>query len=287
MRNTGNAVVACIDGSSYSSAVCDYAAWMADRIGAPLKLLHNIEHPPSAVMADLSGSIGLGSREELLTELTEIEQQRNRLMLEKGKLMLEGARDRIRAAGGPDPEIWQRHGNLNESLVEMEEKLRVLVLGLRGERHEGDETGVGAHLETVVRALHKPILVVNKEFAPPRRVMLAYNGSDACQKALSMIAATDLFKNIPCHLVHVGKRSAQAETMLKDATNILTEAGQETHSAILDGKLEEALTQYQADNGIDMTIMGAFSHNRVRDFLLGSFTARMLADTRQPLLLLR
>ena len=38
---------------------------------------------------------------------------------------------------------------------------------------------------------------------------------------------------------------------------------------------------------IDLTIMGAFSHNRFRDFLLGSFTAKMLAATNRPLLLLR
>ena len=66
---TDNYVLACIDGAALSTAVCDYAAWIASRVQAPVKLLHNLEHRPQAAVADLSGSIGLGSQEELLEEL--------------------------------------------------------------------------------------------------------------------------------------------------------------------------------------------------------------------------
>lgn len=41
-------VVACIDGSSTTPAVCDYAAWASLRLAAPLKFLHvldNAEYP--------------------------------------------------------------------------------------------------------------------------------------------------------------------------------------------------------------------------------------------------
>jgi nucleotide-binding universal stress UspA family protein len=33
--------------------------------------------------------------------------------------------------------------------------------------------------------------------------------------------------------------------------------------------------------------MGAFSHNRLRELVFGSFTMKMLLNTQQPLLLLR
>jgi len=42
--NNTNEVVACIDGSRYSEAVCDYAAWLSKGLEVPLTLLHNIEH---------------------------------------------------------------------------------------------------------------------------------------------------------------------------------------------------------------------------------------------------
>ncbi len=43
----------------------------------------------------------------------------------------------------------------------------------------------------------------------------------------------------------------------------------------------------QESQNIQMIAMGAFSHNRLRDKLFGSFTAKMIAGAKVPLLLLR
>lgn len=279
-------VLACIDGSTYSTAVCDYAAWISTRTGAPLKLLHNIEQrdtPP----ADLSGAIGLGSQEHLLNDLIELEQQRNKLELERGKIMLEAAKERVMQSGIEEPILWQRHGSLTETLVDCEEEIRVLVLGIRGEAHGEDSKSLGNQLENIARALHRPIMVVNREFTPPQRIMLAYDGSDGARKALDMVAKSPLFKDLPCHIVHVGQDDEASESLLEEAAERLNTAGLETITARLTGKVGDALCTYQAVNDIDLTLMGAFSHTRFRELLLGSFTAKMLLTTRQPLLLLR
>ena len=279
-----NYVLACIDGASLTTAVVDYAAWVARKAGVPLKLLHNIEHRPQAAVADLSGSIGLGSQEELLEELTRVEQERSRLLREKGKLMLKAAEARARESGVTEVESWQRHGSLQESLVELEADIRVLVMGIRGEEHS--EGQLGAHLETVIRALHRPVLVVNTAFSVPRKVMLAYDGTEASRKALDMVSASPVFDNIPCSLVYVGD-DAKGDAVLGEAAQHLGAAGIPHDAVHLHGKIDEALIRFQGENDVDLTVMGAFSHLRIRDVLLGSFTHKMLAGTRKPLLLLR
>jgi nucleotide-binding universal stress UspA family protein len=279
-----NYILGCIDGASLTTAVCDYTAWLSDKTGAPVKLLHNLEHRPQAPLADLSGSIGLGSQEELLEELIKVEQHRSRLLMEKGKLMLDAARRRVEADGVSDIETWQRNGSLQETLVEHEEEIRVLVMGVRGDEHR--EGQLGAHLETVIRALHKPVLVVNKEFTAPKKVMLAYDGQDAAQKALDMMVNSPLFKDISCHLVYVGEEQL-GEDLLLSASSILAKANIQHTTVCLQGRGDEVLCQYQIDNEIDMTVMGAYSHHPLRNMLLGSFTAKMLQKNRQPLLLLR
>jgi len=284
MPNEERVILACIDGSPASEAVCDYAAWIGKKVVAPLKLLHTIEHQKMAQTADYSGAIGLGSREDLLIELTTIEQNRSRLMIEKGRLMLDAAKSRVCDAGIEFPELCQRHGSLVESLIELENKTRVLVLGIRGESHAAQNSGVGTQLESVIRALHKPILVVNEDFREPKTVMLAYDGSPACKKALNMVASSPLFNNIHCHVVHVGEDGG---TFLDAAQKLLRAANISAATAQLTGKIEDELVRYQSENDIDLMLMGAFSHNRVRDFLLGSFTEKMLATTHRPLLLLR
>jgi nucleotide-binding universal stress UspA family protein len=277
-------ILACIDGSSVTEAVCDYSSWIANGISAPLKLLHTIETASTPVIADYSGAIGLGSSEELLNELTEIEQKRRRLLIKQGQLMLDAAKKRINEAGIESPQVIQMHGSLSESLIELEEEIRVVVVGIRGESHEKIDAGVGTQLEAVIRSLHKPILVVNRAFSEPKTVMLAYDGSESCKKALNMVASNPIFKSTLCHIVHVGDNG---EGLLREASEVLSEVGIAVMTAQLSGKVEEVLAQYQRDSQIDLMMMGAFSHNRFRDFLLGSFTTKMLEATNRPLLLLR
>jgi nucleotide-binding universal stress UspA family protein len=53
------------------------------------------------------------------------------------------------------------------------------------------------------------------------------------------------------------------------------------------GEVEPVLHAYQADNSIDLMVMGAYGHSRIRQLLVGSTTRNMLNNTRTPLLLLR
>lgn len=300
-------VLSCIDGASFSEAVCDYSTWIAKTVDAPLTFLHTIENRQLPPVADLSGSIGLGASEDLLNELTEIEQSRGKLLIKKGHLMLQAAKQKAADGGVADANIRQRHGSLTEALIELEDNIRVLVVGIRGEQHEkesagdgavsgvdsgvslGAGSGVGEQLETIVRSLHKPILVVNKPFSLPERIMLAYDGSDAAKKALQMVISSPLFKTTECHLVHVANDDNEKnnDLILNEAKEKFSTAGISVVAVSLTGKIEEVLASYQSANDIDLTVMGAFSHNRVRDFLLGSFTAKMMEVTQRPLLLLR
>ncbi len=282
MKNN-NVVLACLDGSSVREAVCDYACWIAKKVESPLTLLHTIEHAYTPPISDYSGAIGLGTREELLEELTDVEQSRSRLLIEKGQCMLNDAKERVIAAGVEAPELCQRHGTLSESLIDLEDSTRALVLGIRGEHHE-NQSGISTQLESIIRSLHRPILVVNKAFTEPKKIMLAYDGSDSCKKALDMVASSTLFKSLPCHIVHVGEK---AESLLGEAAKVLRDADIDVSTAALSGKIDEAITAYQAEQDIDLMLMGAFSHSRFRGLLLGSFTEKMLKTTNKPLLLLR
>lgn len=287
MKHTQQLVLACIDGSAISSAVCDYSAWIAQRIDAPLKLLHNIEHQETPVTSDLTGNIGLGSQEHLLEDLTQLEQQRSKILMQQGKLMLQAAKERAQQAGITEPITAQRHGSVTESLIDLEDDIRVLVLGVRGEDHEKQQEKIGSHLEMMVRAIHRPILVVNGEFKTPETIMLAYDGSEAAEKAVEMVAKSSLYKGLTCHLVCVNKNTANAESLLQQASAKLKASDIILITASLSGKAEQELCAYQEKHAIDLTIMGAFSHTRLREMLLGSFTVKMLVNTKKPLLLLR
>ena len=279
-------VIACIDGSSAAGSVCDYAAWAASRLEAPLTLLHVLDKSRYPVENDLSGKLGVDAREHLLSELAELDTRRNKLALEQGALMLEDARQRAVAGGIAEPVLRQRHGHLIESLAELEDDTRLLVIGKQGEEHS-DGSHVGDNVERLVRTLHRPILIAQGEFKPPQVVMLAFDSSETTRKGVEMLAASPLFRGLKGHLVSVSKDRQTLSKDLEWAEKTIREAGHDVQCAVLDGEIEPALHQYQQEHAVDMVVMGAYGHSRLREFFIGSTTSNMIKNATVPHLLLR
>lgn len=285
--NDKKLILACVDGSKISESVCDYAVWLAQRIQGPLKLLYTIDHhPETAKEMDLSGSLGVDSRDHLLEEITSSEHTRSKLRLKEGKSILETAKQRVAEDGIDDPIICLQHGSLVESISELKQELRILVIGARGKVHENQKDKIGAKLESLIRSVHGHILVAYKPFKAPKRIMIAYDGSENCNKAIDLISQSPLYKDAICHLVCVNKRNITT-SLEKAADKLKTANWHKIVSTDLQGVPDQQLCEYQMTHDIDMTIMGAFSHTRIHDLLLGSFTTKMLLNTKTPLLLLR
>jgi nucleotide-binding universal stress UspA family protein len=283
-----NKVLACIDHSSYSASVCDYAAWAALRLRAPLEFIHVVDrHPETAPKLDFTGSIGFGAQDALLEDLAALDEKRSKIAVESGRVMLEGAKRRVAALGVAAPTSRQRHGELVETLSEIETEARLFVLGKRGEAAESASQHIGSNLERVVRALHRPTLVVPKEYRAPRNFMIAFDGSATTRKGVDMIASSPLFRDLPCHLIMAGTDSTAARTQLDWARDTLLTAGFSVEASLLDGEPESVLISYIGDHQIDLLVMGAYGHSRIRQLLVGSTTTTMIRTASVPLLLLR
>jgi|TARA_A100001518_G_C1212778_1_gene55360 nucleotide-binding universal stress UspA family protein len=279
--------MACIDGSPQAAAVCDCSAWASKRLDAPLTLLHVLDRQQYPVSGDLSGIIGLGSREFLLQELATLDEKRAKLALEEGRMMLDSARQRAISAGVAQPECRQRHGDLVESLRDLQDETRLLVIGRQGEDSGDAIQHIGSQLENVIRTMQRPILVAPNDFSAPQSVMLAFDGSATSRKGVEMLAGSPLFKGMPIHLVMVAADTADNQAQLENARGVLTAAGFNVKIAIRAGEVEPTLHAYQAEHGIDLLVMGAYGHSRIRQFFVGSTTTNMIRTTSTPLLLLR
>jgi len=279
--------MACIDGSPQAAAVCDCSAWASKRLDAPLTLLHVLDRQQYPVSGDLSGIIGLGSREFLLQELATLDEKRAKLALEEGRMMLDSARQRAISAGVAQPECRQRHGDLVESLRDLQDETRLLVIGRQGEDSGDAIQHIGSQLENVIRTMQRPILVAPGDFNEPQSVMLAFDGSATSRKGVEMLAGSPLFKGMPIHLVMVAADTADNQAQLENARGVLTAAGFNVEIAIRAGEVEPTLHAYQAEHGIDLLVMGAYGHSRIRQFFVGSTTTNMIRTTSTPLLLLR
>lgn len=283
-----NKVLASIDHSSFAHGVCDYAAWASLRLSAPLEFIHVIDrHPERAQTRDLSGNIGLGAQESLLRELSALDEQRSKLAKESGRLLLEDAKRRAIASGVDVPEARQWHGELVETLTDMEKDARLFVIGKRGETADSAPMHIGSNLERVVRALHRPILVAPQDFTEPRSIMIAFDGSTTTRKGIEMIARSPLFKGFPCHVVMAGAENQASLGHLDWARNTLQEGGFEPEIGLITGDAETVLADYMEAHNLDLLVMGAYGHSRIRQLIVGSTATAMLRSSLFPILLLR
>lgn len=278
--------IACIDGSTHSDTVADYAAWSAGRLGNSLVLLNVLDDMRSNDEADFSGNIGMNERQRLLAELTELEEKRAKLARRQGQMFLEAAKRHVENAF-PEPSLRQRHGDLVDTLVELENEIRLLVIGRQGKRSGGVGDQIGHQVERVIRALHKPVWVVHEKFQVPKRIMIAYDHSKTAQKAVDMVAGSPLFRDIPVHVVMVGADTGDHRAQLDGAAQKLIEQGFTTETALVSGDVEEALNDYAMAHDMHALVMGAYGHSRIREFFVGSHTNKLLSSSKIPLLLLR
>lgn len=281
-------VLACVDQSHFADYVADYAAWAARRMAAPLEFLHILDrHPEVATDADHSGAIGIDAQENLLNTLSGRDEQRSRQAREQGRLFLNRLRERAIAAGIEAPDVRQRHGSLEETLVGVEADVRLFVLGRRGESAEITQRDLGRNVERVARALHKPIFTVTEHFREPRRVMIAFDGGIVTRRGVELVASSPLFRGLPVHLLMSGRESAEAARQLEWARLTLETAGFEAPASLIPGDAEQIIARTVIKLDIDVLVMGAYAHSPLRSLFFGSKTTDLLRSACIPTLLLR
>ena len=284
-----NKVYACIDGLANTTAVIDWAAWSALRLDVPLELLHVLERKPERPqVTDYSGAIGMDAQESLLDELSEIDEQRGKLAQEAGRRLLAAARERALAAGVSRLDGRLRHGELLDTVLEMEPDARLFVLGEHYQASEASKIHLDHHVERVIRSVKRPVLVATGEqFEAPRRVVMAFDGSPTARKTVETVARSPLLAGLPVLVAMAGADTTLARQQLKEARQLLTEAGFDAEVELIPGEPEEVLPALVKAQGAALLVMGAYGHSRIRQLIVGSTTTTLLRLSTVPVLILR
>ncbi|MGB5975078.1 MAG: universal stress protein, partial [Nodosilinea sp.] len=172
---------------------------------------------------------------------------------------------------------------------EFEAQADIILLGNRGESAEIAPDHLGVNTERVIRASHKPCLVTSQQFKPVERLLLAYDGSSSCQKMLHFLVDSAAFKGLELHIVTITKNveDKTSNARLEAAKEQARVGGFEPVCRVVEGDPEVAIAQYADAAEIDLLLMGAYGHNRIRHLVIGSTTSQILRGSRIPVLLFR
>ena len=288
-----NRILACIDASSYAGNVCDISAWAAGRLKAGVEILHVVQRADAvAARNDLSGAIGLGVKSALLEELTRIDEAEGKLAIERGRIMLESAKEKLHEAGVGDVVVTHRHGGIVETIAEREMDADLVVLGKRGASHEFAADHLGSKVERVIRASAKPVLLASRrghdfEKDDPSAIVVAFDGSAAATNALDFVAESKLFAGLPIHVVIAGADDARNGSLEADAQAKLQGCEGDVMVSRRDGSAEDVIASAMKDVPEGLLVMGAYGHSPLRSLIVGSTTTTMIRTVPAPVLLVR
>ena len=287
---TESHILACIDGSAVTQSVCSYAAWYASRLNISVALLNVVDIPVSS-RRDLSGTIGIDSRQILLEELALLDEQRAKVNNNYSNALIEDAKSHIANSANNTTikvKAYRRRGKLLPAIEHFRDKNRAIVLGRRGEDHQNDRVNIGSQIETVTRASNKPILICSEQFKAPTSYMIAFDGSKTAIKAVEMVANSALLKELQGHIVMLNRNNDTAKNSLAEVTEQLSSAGfTVTAHSLSDSDVVEGLLKFQTAHAIDLIVIGAYGHSKFQQLFIGSTTTKLITKTLSPILLLR
>ena len=74
---------------------------------------------------------------------------------------------------------------------------------------------------------------------------------------------------------------------LHEAERTLSAAGYQVTVAIEDGEPDEVIASRVKADGIDLLVMGAYGHSRIRNLIVGSTTTALIQSCAIPVLVIR
>jgi nucleotide-binding universal stress UspA family protein len=272
-----------IDGSDYGKTAVAYGIYIAPKLGVQLTGLHvvDVRLMQGPVFTDISGSIGLPPYQEFLPAIESS-------LEAKAESILKEFREQCEAAG-IHPETKKITGVIDESIIEEGRKCcDWILLAQRGEHfHIGSGAILGSTAQSVVRRSGKPVLVTPERFRKIDRMALAYDGSAPAENALALAADLSARAAWPLSVVIITDDQAVAAELSAKTEAFLETRGIDSTLLILKGKEDKELLKFIREGTVDLLVMGAYGHNRLRELILGSTTSAVIRKSTIPVLLTR
>jgi len=270
------------DGSEYGRTAIDYGICLAKKLEAQLIGLHVIDAGlmQGPVCGDISGSIGLPPYQEFLPVI-------EAGVDERANAILKSFRERCEAAG-LRPEARKALGVIDETIIEEGKRTDWILLAQRGEHFHLARGGIlGSTAELVVRNSGKPVLVTPARYQDIESIALAYDGSPPAHNALALAAGLSEKAAWPLTIICITDDGAVADRLHGKIEAFLDAFQIDCETLTIQGKEDREILKFIQEGSVELMVMGAYGHNRLRELILGSTTSFVIRKSGIPVLLTR
>jgi len=274
------------DGSANSITALEYGIYIARKLEASLIGLYvlDVNLIQGPMLTDISGSVGMppydGFFDAIETSLNE-----------KADRVLKDFQERCQKSG-INAEVIKTIGKISQIIIEEAQNADLILMAKKGEHFHLKEGGLlGSVAEAVVRNSGKPVLVTPETFLEIESMGLAYDGSDSASKALKISLELSDQAVWPLTAVIITSDAKKADTLSTQIEDMNQKESvaptADCEIIILSGKESDEIIKFILEGAVELMVMGAYGHNRLRELFLGSTTSHVIRKSPIPVLLIR
>lgn len=191
-----------------------------------------------------------------------------------------------------------KRGTVEEIIIQSAKMVDFVVVGKRGKTYPESSKEPGPITELLLRRTPRPVLVVPPDTPPSARIhggelsvriLIAYDGSETAQRALSTGAEFATFQNSEVKVVSIADDIEIADKPLNEAREFFSAYDLKV-DYIIDfgyGKPWKAIMQQAKNFDAGLIVLGAYGSNKILELIFGSTTREVLMDAKCPILLCR
>lgn len=274
------------DGSANSLIALEYGIYIARKLGASLAGLYVIDVNliQGPMLTDISGAAGMPPYEGFFDAI-------EKSLEEKADFILKEFQERCQKSGITS-EIKKIIGKISPAIIEEAQNADLILMAKKGEHFHLKEGGLlGSVAEAVTRHSGKPVMVTPETFREIESMALAFDGSDSAVKALRLSFELSGKAAWPITAVIVTSDTEKANALNSQIEEtkeeFLSTAVIDCESIILSGKESDEIIKFIQEGAVELMVMGAYGHNRLRELILGSTTSHVIRRSPIPVLLIR
>lgn len=176
-------------------------------------------------------------------------------------------------------------GGVPEMVLREADQAQLLALGQRGHGHASDSGYLGRNFRAIAHHTARPMLVGGDEERSMQRLLLAYNGGEHAQHAMTWAILLQRALHSDVVVLNVKEDDHTSRTMSSELVDHLNQ-GELTNYHFLsrEGQPAEEIVAAAMENDVDLIVMGRYHHTALLEWLVGSTLDRVLRHTGLPVL---
>lgn len=271
-----------VDGSANGDTALDYGIYIAPKLEATLTGLHVIDVYliQGPMMSDVSGAVTMPPYDGFFDAI-------ETSLKEKADGVLKRFNDRCRTAGIPGA-AKMNAGKISDTIIEESQSADLIVMAKKGEHFHLKEGGrIGSVAEAVIRRSGKPVMVIPAGFREIESMGLAYDGSPSARKALELSLYISEKARWPITVLIISQDHVKAADLSEQVEAAAQQGLADCEVIVVSGRETDEIINFIREGSVEVMVMGAYGHNRLREWLLGSTTSHVIHNSTIPVLLIR